>query len=261
MEVRGHNLVWVTDQSNLLPAFVRDETDAATLEKYMLDYIHTVVTHVGEKAFAWDVINEAVSDDPNQLIKDSPWSKIDDYLCKAFKAARSANPKPLLFYNDYNIDSAVGWSKTKSDKVYSLVKDLKSRGCPVDGVGLQAHLTIDYSEEMVEGVRENIQRYEALGMDVHITELDIKCSSSKTCSDSDWTEEMRETQASLYAQLLKICLEEKACTSFETWGYTDKYSWLATGQDGLPYDKEYKPKPAYDKIYETLIGEGEEAIE
>ena len=61
--------------------------------------------------------------------------------------------------------------------MYNLVKDMRARGCPVHGVGIQAHLTIDYSDDMIEGVRTNIQRYGALNMDVHITELDIECSA------------------------------------------------------------------------------------
>ena len=84
MAVRGHNLVWVTDKSTLLPAFVREEKNATTLESRLLEYIDSVVTHVGERAFAWDVINEAISDKPDELIKHSPWSKIDDFVCKAF---------------------------------------------------------------------------------------------------------------------------------------------------------------------------------
>ena len=106
---------------------------------------------------------------------------------------------------------------------------------------------------MVAGVRQNIKRLGELGVDVHITELDIECNARKSCSDSDWTSEMKQTQATLFQNLLQICLEEKACKSFETWGYTDKYSWLAKGQDGLPYDKQLKPKMAYDKMYETLL--------
>lgn len=130
---------------------------------------------------------------------------------------------------------------------------MRARGCPVHGVGIQAHLTIDYSDDMIEGVRTNIQRYGALNMDVHITELDIECSAQKQCSDSDWTEAMKEKQANIFASLLKICLEERNCRSFETWGYTDKYSWLGKGQDGLPFDKQLKPKLAYDKMYEALV--------
>jgi endo-1,4-beta-xylanase len=73
---------------------------------------------------AWDVVNEAIDDDANNFIKESPWKHVDDFVCKAFKAARTAQPTLGRFYNDYNILSASGWMKTKSDKVYKLVKDL-----------------------------------------------------------------------------------------------------------------------------------------
>ena len=191
MAVRGHNLVWVTAKTTLLPAFVREEKNATTLETRMLEYIDTVVKHVGERAFAWDVINEAISDKRDELIKPSPWNKIDDFVCKAFKAAHSANPKAQLFYNDYGAESSAGWQSTKANKVYNYLKELKERGCPIHGVGFQSHITLEYDETMLEGVRENMQRLGELGLIVHITELDIKCSSKKSCSDSDWTQEMR----------------------------------------------------------------------
>ena len=113
-------------------------------------------------------------------------------MCKAFKAAHEANPKAQLFYNDYGAESTAGWQSTKSDKVYNFLKDLIDRGCPVHGVGLQSHITLKYDEEMLEGVRENIRRLGELGLIVHITELDVKCSSEKSCTDSDWTEKMKE---------------------------------------------------------------------
>lgn len=76
-------------------------------------------------------------------------------------------------------------------------------------MGLQSHITLKYSEQMLEGVRENMRRLGELGLVVHITELDVKCSSEESCSD--WTEEMEETQASIYEGLLTICLEEASC--------------------------------------------------
>ena len=129
-------------------------------------------------------------------------------MCKAFKAAHEANPKAQLFYNDYGAESTAGWQSTKSDKVYNFLKDLINRGCPVHGVGLQSHITLKYDDDMLEGVRENIRRLGELGLLVHITELDVKCSSEKPCTGSDWTEEMKEEQATIYEGLLKICLEE-----------------------------------------------------
>jgi hypothetical protein len=48
-----------------------------------------------------------------------------------------------------------------------------------------------------------------------------------------------------------VCLEAPNCKNFETWGFTDKYSWIAPLK-GLPFDTEYKPKPAFFSMYETL---------
>jgi len=83
------------------------------------------------------VVNEAIVDGPNpkKILKVSPWSQVDDYVCKAFKAARAADPTIQLFYNDYKHASMTGVTKTKSDKVFNYIKDLKSKGCPIDGVG------------------------------------------------------------------------------------------------------------------------------
>lgn len=75
----------------------------------MNDYIEMVMTRDGMKhPFAWDVINEAVTNGPNGIIKDSPWSQIDDFACKAFKKARQVNPNTELFYNDYKHASMIG---------------------------------------------------------------------------------------------------------------------------------------------------------
>lgn len=103
----------------------------------MISYIKKTMEHVGDYPLAWDVVNEAIDDNhnPKKIVKKSPWSRVDDYVCKAFKAARSTKPKMQLFYNEYGIASMTGKTKIKSDKVFNFIKDLKARGCPVDGVG------------------------------------------------------------------------------------------------------------------------------
>lgn len=157
------------------PQFVIDEKNATKLEEFMVDYIHKTLAHVTHP-FAWDVVNEAVHDGPNFVLKTSPWSIVDDYICKAFKAARDANPKVELFYNDYKHASMAGRYKRKSNKVYNLIKDLKQRGCPIDGVGFQSHIDINYDDEHYDSIRKNIQRYAKLGLKVHFTEIDVRCN-------------------------------------------------------------------------------------
>lgn len=118
-------------------------------------------------------------------MKDSPWSVIDDFICKSFKAARDAAPKGVkLFYNDYKHASMTGIYKRKSDNIYEMIKNMTERGkeCPIDGVGFQNHIDINYDEANFESIRENIQRYAKLGIEVHFTETDVRCKQSTSAS-------------------------------------------------------------------------------
>lgn len=137
MAMRSHNLIWGSPpnaQHLHNPKFIVDEKNATKLEEFMNEYIQKVMSHVGHYPLAWDVVNEALADGP-KILKDSPWAQVDDFVCKAFTAARNTNHLAQLFYNDYKHASMVGRYKEKSDKVFNFVKDLKERGCPIDGVG------------------------------------------------------------------------------------------------------------------------------
>jgi len=133
--MRGHNLVWAsTDNRN--PHWVNTMTNFTALEEFMIAYVTHTVKTVGEYPFAWDAINEAISDLSNETIKTSPWSNIPDFSCKIFKAAKAASGgRQKMFYNDYGIISGVGRQQSKADRVYTYVKDLKDRDCGIDGIG------------------------------------------------------------------------------------------------------------------------------
>ena len=132
---RGHYLISGAPRPIDNPPFVYNETNATKLESYLNEYIDKTVKSIGEYAYAWDVVNEAVADGAEPFYKVSPWSIVDDYICKAFKAAHKANPNATLFYNDYKHASSTGRYKLKSDKIYEMVKNLTERGCPIHGVG------------------------------------------------------------------------------------------------------------------------------
>jgi len=89
--MRAHNLIWGSPGPHN-PPFVIAEKDPAVLEKYMIDYINETVKAIGDYPLAWDVINEAIDNSPHNYIKESPWTIVDDYICKAFKTAKAANP-------------------------------------------------------------------------------------------------------------------------------------------------------------------------
>ena len=216
-------------------------------------YINATMTNIGTYPLAWDVVNEAIADGPH-VNKTSPWSIVDNYICKAFQAAKEAQPTAQLFYNDYKHGSMVGAFASKSDKVYELVESLVNLGCGIDGVGFQNHLDITFTDEEIEGIRSNIQRYNKLGIKVHITETDVRCNQLGDCNVTTWTDDMLQRQADIYNGILKVCLEEPNCMNFESWGYTDAFSFLKAPQNGLMMDDNFGRKLAYTQMLETLNG-------
>jgi endo-1,4-beta-xylanase len=234
MQVRGHTLVW----HNQLPDWLTDQTwTREDLLEILHDHITTVVSHYKGKVAAWDVINEAVTD--NGTMRNSIWYKVigPEYIDLAFQWAHEADPEALLFYNDYN---AEGVGK-KSTAVYDLVKDLVARGIPIHGVGLQFHVDI-HSYPQPSELELNIERLAELGLVVHITEMDVRFREP-----ADETKLV--TQANIYHDITQVCLQEDACQALVLWGFTDKYSWIPYVNKGfgsaLPFDDAYEPKPAY----------------
>ena len=100
----------------------------------------------------------------------------------------------------------------------------------------------------MDGVAANMQRYADIGIIVHITELDIACT---TCGEV-WTEAEKQLQAKVYTDLLNVCLQAENCRSYEVWGFTDKYSWLTGNSEGDLMDSNMVPKKAYYEVHTAL---------
>ena len=169
LRVRGHNLCW----HNQAPAWMFKDDKGNTVTKDVLlqrlkDHIHTVVKRYKGQIYAWDVVNEAISDKPDEYLRPSQWLTIcgEEYIAKAFEYAHEADPDAQLFYNDYNEISPV-----KREKIYRLVKSLKDAGIPIHGVGLQGHWAIN--EPSKDELEATIVKFKDIGMKVQITELDI----------------------------------------------------------------------------------------
>jgi endo-1,4-beta-xylanase len=255
MKVRGHCLAWDHDNPKWL---AQGHFTPAQYSHLLQEHITITMKHYAGQVFAWDVVNEAL--DESGKLKDSPWynqpgiglsDKGSAYIEQAFRWAREADPHALLFYNENGAEGLSG----KSDAVYAMVKDFKKRGIPIDGVGLQMHI----SEPGVDSaaVAANIARLAALGLQVHITELDVSLplDSSGVVLHDDLVR-----QAEVYRGVVRACLKNPGCTAIQTWGFTDKYSWIGSHSHGkrgaaLPFDRAYNPKPAYDAIFEEISAE------
>jgi endo-1,4-beta-xylanase len=247
MKVRGHNLLWYERNPKWLE---NGHCTPAELHDIMQRHITTVAGHFAGRVFAWDVVNEAF--DSNGALRHSIWfdqpgiglaDKGTAYIEQAFRWAHEADPKALLFYNDYAAEGI----NAKSDAIYAMVKDFKQRGVPIGGVGLQMHVSIADAPKL-SSLDSNLRRLAALGLQVHITEMDVGLPITASGKPRDPDDLQR--QADPYAYVANHCARNPACTAFQTWGFTDKYSWIpafthgARGA-GLPFDANYEPKPAY----------------
>ena len=253
MHVRGHCLVW--DHNN--PEWLTQGSfTTAQLSHLLHEHITTMMKHYSGQVFAWDVVNEAL--DENGSPKDSPWynqpgigfaGQGTAYVEQAFRWAREADPHALLLYNEAEGEGL----NRKSDAIYAMVKDFIQRGVPIDGVGLQMHISrLDLD---TAAIGANIARLTALGVQVHITELDVSLPLDPANGQVRQEDLLR--QAEVYRGVVRACLQHPGCTAIQTWGFTDKYSWIGSHSHGtrgaaLPFDRAYKPKPAYGTMLEEL---------
>jgi endo-1,4-beta-xylanase len=249
--VRGHTLVWHRQNPEWLVQAVESGGAGEQPAILLQEHIHAVLAHYRQafpgRVEAWDVVNEAVADDGGP--RDTLWRRAlgPDYVASAFRWAHAADPDVRLFYNDYGAD---GLGK-KSDAVYALLRELKDAGVPVHGVGLQMHVGIGAGHAPApQDVAANVARLAALGLEVHVTEMDVKLQTG------EGTPEQRlEEQARVYAHTLEVCLSG-GVPSFTLWGFTDAHSWISrrTGRDDapLPLDASCQPKPAYHALVRAL---------
>jgi endo-1,4-beta-xylanase len=244
MKVRAIPLAW----HDGLPKWAMDKKFPRQEALDILrEHVFTVMGRYKGRIFAWDVLNEGIDDRGPGLRKKGPWyhSIGPDYVEKVYQWAHEADPEALLFYNDFYIE---GKTK-KAGWCYEWIKEQLARGVPIQGIGLQYHVQARTPPPRAD-VIENMKRFSDLGLIVHITELDVwvpmKC-----------TEEDLQQQARTYQDIFEIALSKPGCPAVVLWGFTDRYSWVpwTTGKrfgHALIYDKDYRPKPAYEAIRSVL---------
>ncbi len=251
--VHGHVLVWHLQ----LPGWVQG-LNAQQLGTELDAHIAAVVGRYRGKVQSWDVVNEAI-DDTAQLRSSVFAQQLGEpYIARAFRAARAADPTAKLFYNDYGVETV----NPKSDAVYALLQRLLMQGVPIDGVGLQFHVSAyDFANfELTEQrLRDNLRRFAALGLTVHVSELDVRLAELPGAA----VDKLRY-QGQVYQLLADVCRSEPGCTALRTWGFTDKYSWVDAfygADDPLPLDDALARKPAWVGLRDGLDGGAAAALD
>ena len=252
IRVRGHALAWHSQVAGWVSSNYAGQKEK--LLSVLKNHIEKVVGHYKGKVAEWDVVNEAINDDYNADWRSngSVWYEGigAEFLDSAFVWAHAADPDAELCYNDYSLEWGLR-EGSKASFVVEQVKRWKANNIPITCVGTQTHIEIAH-ETTPQNVRALAKALAELGVTLNITELDIgfpKGESGKLTA-ADYAK-----QGHLYRQFMDVFLEEPNMGEFVIWGLTDAHSWLDGQQgktEGLLYDKQYKPKPAYDSIMVSL---------
>lgn len=274
MTMIGHTLVW---HSMTADWFFEDASGEPAGREQVLErmktHIQTVVGRYKGRIPYWDVVNEAVvqnGDGQPAKLRNSPWLNAigEDYLEHAFRFAHEADPDAKLYYNDYSMTQ-----KAKVDFVVQMVTEMRAKGVPIHGVGLQGHWKYDWPS--LSDIEYTLRSFADAGIFVSITELDVSVlpnGSSHSGADVSDTvayeqqynpysesipDEVLQQQAKRYREIFELFLEYKDNIERVTfWGTTDGSSWKNNypiqGRTDYPllFDRSFKPKPAYQALIE-----------
>jgi len=245
MAVHGHALVYDKSTPDWMVKTPKEQR-----QEVMVSHIENVVKHFKGQVAEWDVVNEPLSD-KNALyknggtgLKQDIWFEAmgEEYIDLAFNTAHKADPSAKLYLNEYGIEN----DGQRWDALLSLVKRLKGRGVPIDGVGFEAHVYGDGDYINSFQLQNHMKILAGLGLLTRISEIDV--------TGDDPAEQINQ-----YVSALDICLYESNCTSYTTWGITDLYG-STTRSDRYPlvygtsllWDKDIKAKPAYASLQKKL---------
>lgn len=234
-------------ESNFSVSFAPKELILQRLECYIQDVMTHVNTAFPGVVYAWDVVNEAI--DPDQgnekgYREKSPWAKAvgaPEFILAAFRAARKyKTPEQQLYYNDYEC-----YNEKKLPHILELLRLLKEEKL-VDGMGMQAHLGMEYPD--IEQCEKAARAYGALGLSLQVTELDIHCPDGTAAGQ----QALAERYAAYFDMLLRLKRDGTDVNSVTFWGLSDRDSWLPAFRKSesypLLFTGELKTKPAYDAV-------------
>ncbi len=248
MAIQMHHFIWGDEK--WLPDWLKN---GHYTKPQLLGLIHDHIMNVGKrysgKVSEWSVVNEAFSRAKRLYGLHDWWADhIGDqsFIDQAFIWARQADPHAKLILNDFNDEIYSG----TSDTMFNYIKAATARGVPIDGIGMQMHIDGSKTTKKSE-VIANMRRFGDLGVKVYVTEFDVNMSSVAGTSDYK-----NRLQANIYYDMVRACIESKVCPSFAILGITDKETWYnylgVKGAKPLPFDENYKPKPAYYSLYNAL---------
>lgn len=261
MGVRAHAPVWHQQTEDWLFTDRFTFADREMILDRLEDHIRVMAGRYGEDVYAWDVVNEAIVDDPDGYMRETKWYTLigEDYIDYAYRFVKKYAPKTKVYYNDYN-----EFNPAKRDNIVRLMRGMQERGVPLDGFGLQQHVNIYTS---LDDIKAAIEAYAALGIELQVTELDVSLYHPKDRPNPYYpyrptipTKEDFIRQGKMYEDLFEIYRSySDVINSVTTWGAADDLTWLdvhpVPGRKNYPllFSYDHTPKPCTRAIVEAVL--------
>jgi endo-1,4-beta-xylanase len=249
LAVRGHTLAW-HDQ---MPAWTKSlELSRDGWIDMLHNHIRTVVGHFKTKfpgrVVQWDVVNEPIADETCKgkdhcALRNAFWTqKIGpEYIDLAFRFAKETDPAARLYLNEFELELRTDHADARRRAFFRLLDTLKQRNVPIDGVGLEFHVSADDAltdlKLLLDGIAER-------GLDIAITEIDVRVGETPSALTL-------QKQTSVFRQAIDACLDQPRCKTFVMWGFTDAWQWQRQWMPA-PMDTALRPKPAWGAMLDEL---------
>ena len=202
MRVHGHNLCWNVNN----PPWLKSVLNKTNAKQILTSHITTVMKRYQGRIDSWDVVNEPVVPWPGRSDGLYPGTWVDilgpEYLDIAFHAAALADPKPLRILNIHHVEQGTSDDELTRTRALVLLKQLVARGVPIQAVGFESHL--DASKPLGQtAFTEFIKQIRGLGLEVLVTELDVKEDRTKG-GPPDWDRAVGNYYGSYITEVLSV---------------------------------------------------------
>ncbi len=227
LAVRGHTLIWPgTNSPWFLPADVPGLFgDVARLRSRINGRFTNILERFRGEIVEWDVVNEPL----HERAVEGVMGRAE--VASWFQLARNLDPRAVLYLNEYaNIESATRVGVTNL-RVYA--EDLRSRGAPVDALGLQGHFSGFLASPVELWRRFDLLSGQGAGVGpggeypLRITEFDVNVSDERV--QGDYTRDF-----------LTAAFAHPAVTGVLLWGFWENQHWLPPA---ALFRRNWEPKP------------------
>lgn len=252
LRVRGHVLVWghMEIPDGLAPSLASAADPAAALREAIRHHIGTTLAHFHGRIDQWDVVNEPLSW-TTAAMHDNVFQRTlgTAYIDHAFRCAREADPAVALYLNEQLWD----YDGPRAKRFLLLLAELKQRGVPIDGVGIQGHVNM-LPLPSHASLRAYLDQIAALGFTVEFTEVDARL---RLFGDAA---EPYQAQGDYLGEMIEVARTHAACRGVTFWGLSDRGNWYDAqapfkhlqSNDPLLWDEAMRPKPVHAAVARAL---------